>query len=670
MYSALDVDEETLSGKYSVLKKYFVRGAPCVLSDNLATEKGLAKGTKGILEGLVWSRKDCKGSVPNMDTLERGKIHSVPQPTFILVRIKNKEIDRIVPIKYINAELELDWRKGDKINYREHPVDLLFAVTYHKLQGLTLSALVLSLNTHPNHKLRITIPSLYVGLSRVHNFDEIRVLPFWEDDVKHLTSLKSDSMLKLWFNNYTQQGIWKHDGLRSFSAALRKQNVIRLGLVDDMNMLTAEEAKKFAKDLDIHVGDLKKPGLINKLKPYYNEGREYLCANRGALLLSQRREILEQLRKQGKLGKLKIQILKQYSKRLGVNVLEVRGRRNLELALNNLLSMGLQSNAVGYKVNAVEDVKQSEGATQSMICQSENTSVQEFTIPPCTSDTVPLLALQSHDVGYKDISVEDVKQLGSANQSIGCHEENISGLGVSLPLSNSDTLPLQNSSLVASNFTKDPQPGILTGEKVDDKVLFSKEFTTNFVTQLKYCLNKQLNHGLHVVGPVTLPNGIAYDRIHNVGGGDCFFLSIAQGCQFFGININHVELRLKVGQWIQGHAYLMETQLGIQPIDLYEHMKRFPAPPQGWWSYLILMDWTQWGVHVEQLGEWVGPLEVNPTNHVLEEMGCDLRVNIYSPDGHFIIGNEENVREDGVEKPLIIVMSSGGHYEWLRMKTG
>ena len=617
MYSPLDVDEATLSGKYSVLEKYFVRGSPCVLSDNLATEKGLAKGTKGILEGLVWSRKDCKGSVPNLDKLERGKIHSVPQPRFILVRIKNKKMNRIIPIKYINSQLELDWKKGETINYREHPVDLLFAVTYHKLQGLTLSALVLSLNTNPNHKLRITIPSLYVGLSRVHNFDEIRVLPFWEDDVKHLTSLKSDSLLRLWFNNYTK-GIWKHDGLKSYTATLRKQNLMRLALVDDLNLLTAEEARTFTKDLDLYDGNLKKQGLITKLLPYYSEGRGYLCANRGELLLSKRKSILDQLRKLGKLGKLKIQVLKQYSKRLGVNVLEVRGRRNLELALNNLLSMGLQSHDVGYKENDVENVEQSETFKQSMVFSSENTSVQEMALQTCTSGT--------HTV--------------------------------------------ENASLEPPIVTMDPQPDIILGKDVQTKVSFSKKFTINFLTQVKYCLNKQLNHGLHVVGDVTLPNGIEYDRIHNVGGGDCFFLSVAQGCQFFGININHVELRSRVGQWIQGHAYLMETQLGIQPIDLHDHMIRFPAPPGGWWSYLLYMDWVQWGVHVEQLGEWVGPLEVNPTNHVLEEMGCDLRVNIYSPDCHYIVGNEANVREDGVEKPLIIIMSSGGHYEWLRMKTG
>ena len=435
--------------------------------------------------------------------------------------------------------------------------------------------------------------------------------------MKHLTSLKSDSLLKLWFNNYTKEGIWKHDGLKSFTAALRKQNVLRLALVDDLNMLTAEEAKQFAKELDIHVGNLKKPGLINKLKPFYTEGREYLCANDGVLLLCKRRDILSQLRNLGKLGKLKIQVLKQYSKRLGVNILEVRGRRNLELALSNLLTMGLQSHDAEYKDNAVEVVEQSGSAKQAMVCDSVTTSVQALAHPTCSSDT----------------------------------------------------LVLQDSNLGNSNVTIDPQPGIIIDEDVQDKVLFSKEFTINFIAQLKYCLNKKLTHGLHVVGHVTLPNGIEYERIHNVGGGDCFFLSIAQGCQFFGINIDHVELRTRVGQWIQGNGLLMYTQLGIQPIDLLDHMTDFPAPPQGWWSYLIDMDWVQWGVHVEQLGEWVGPLEVNPTNHVLEEMGSDLRVNIYSPEGHYIVGNEENIREDGIEKPILFVMSSGGHYEWLRMKT-
>ena len=41
---------------------------------------------------------------------------------------------------------------------------------------------------------------------------------------------------------------------------------MNLGLVDDLNMLTAEEARKFAKDLDIYVGKSTKPCLITKLQ--------------------------------------------------------------------------------------------------------------------------------------------------------------------------------------------------------------------------------------------------------------------------------------------------------------------------------------------------------------------------------------------------------------------
>ena len=247
-------------------------------------------------------------------------------------------------------------------------------------------------------------------------------------------------------------------------------------------------------------------------------------------MLSQRRDILDKLRKLGELGKLKIQVLKHYAKRLGVNVLEVRGRKNLERALKNLISMGLQSHDVGYKDNVVESCKQSESANQSMVCHSENTSVQESALDPCTSNT----------------------------------------------------LALQNLSLGHSSVTIDSEPGIITSKDKQDKVLFSKELTINFITQVKYCLNKQLNHGLHVVGTVQLPNGIEYDRIHNAGGGDCFFISVAQGCRFFGVNIDHVELRTRVAQWIQGHALFMEDQLGIQPIDLLDHMIRYPAPPLGW----------------------------------------------------------------------------------------
>ena len=303
---------------------------------------------------------------------------------------------------------------------------------------------------------------------------------------------------------------------------------------------------------------------------------------------------------------MKIHVLKNYSKRLGINILDVRGRKNLELALNNLLSKGLPSDVVEFKGTVVQDVEHCESGVHSKAFQSKNNPSKVLELS---------------------------KYFGSSNHSV-----------------------IETHGIKSND-----------GEA---KELFSKDFTIDFATQLKHYLNKQLDHGLHVVGSITLPTGVEYDRIFNSGGGDCFFIAVSQGCKFFGMNISHTELRSRVGQWIQGNAYVLELQLAIQPIDLYDHLKRFPPPAQGWWSYLLGMNWVQWGEHVEIQGEWVGPLEVNPTNHVLEENGSDLRVNVYSPIHNYIVGNEANLNENGVEKPIIMLLCTGGHFEWLRMKTG
>ena len=257
-YSTMDVDESSLTGKFGVLKKFFVRGAPCVLAENVSTVKGLAKGTKGVLESLVWDPKDCNGTFPDLSNLPRGEISQVPQPKYIIIRSKGK----LIPIKYVASEIDKNNKNIRTTHYRTHPVDLLFAVTYHKLQGLTLNALVLSINKHPTAKLRLTLPSLYVGASRVHNLDQLRVLPFWKEDVEYLTSLKSDPLLKLWFENYTKDGIWKSDGLQSFASGLRKKELQRLALVEDLTFFTGGELKLYAKNLDLYVGSSNKPEMI------------------------------------------------------------------------------------------------------------------------------------------------------------------------------------------------------------------------------------------------------------------------------------------------------------------------------------------------------------------------------------------------------------------------
>ena len=176
-----------------------------------------------------------------------------------------------------------------------------------------MDRIVLSINKHPNQKLRLALSSLYVGASRVHDIDKLRVLPFWKEDADYLKSLKVDPLLKLWFQNYTEEGIWKTDGLQGFSSALRKKELMRLALVDDLSFWTGLEAKQFAKNLDVPIGS-NKAAVLRVLKPLYDEGREYLTANGDLLLKRLRSDLIMKLRREGTLGKLKISVLKSFSK--------------------------------------------------------------------------------------------------------------------------------------------------------------------------------------------------------------------------------------------------------------------------------------------------------------------------------------------------------------------
>ena len=72
-----------------------MRSAPCVLGENLSTVQKLAKGTKEILESLVWEPKDCNAQVHELSTLLWGKLSHVPQPRYIIIRVEG----RLLPVE-------------------------------------------------------------------------------------------------------------------------------------------------------------------------------------------------------------------------------------------------------------------------------------------------------------------------------------------------------------------------------------------------------------------------------------------------------------------------------------------------------------------------------------------------------------------------------------------
>ena len=324
IYSDLGVDSSLLCGKYTKLACYFVRGARCVLSENLCTALGFAKGTQGVLDSLAWNPVD--GPVPDLSSLPAGEITTLRQPEFILIRVK----DKIIPIGHTNCRLKS--KRNNKvrfINFRMHPIDLLFAVTYHKLQGVTLDKLILSISKHPNVKLRLVMSSLYVGISRVHKMDEVRVLPYNSSDIEYLCTLQHDPLLADWIRNYTKAGAWRYDGFEEFEKDMLQQTKMDLALVDDLSDLTIQDCKKYITKLDILVTGTSVAELQSSLKDFYVEGREMLEADGGSLLRKKRHKLVKQLRRLGDTRKLRLSLLRSYAKRLGIMNATKLGKRNL-----------------------------------------------------------------------------------------------------------------------------------------------------------------------------------------------------------------------------------------------------------------------------------------------------------------------------------------------------
>ena len=58
------------------------------------------------------------------------------------------------------------FRENCKLMYYTFPVDLAFAVTYHKMQGRTVPAVILDLSS-VGAGATMSVPALYVGVSRV-----------------------------------------------------------------------------------------------------------------------------------------------------------------------------------------------------------------------------------------------------------------------------------------------------------------------------------------------------------------------------------------------------------------------------------------------------------------------------------------------------------------------
>lgn len=212
---------ESLLDEHDDLTFYFVRGAPVMCKDNVSPTFGIANGSQAILHSLTLNAENCKidDVWAEIDATPPGEVVYLKElPLSINIQLKNDDDDididtmstlvpgsKIIPM-LLNMrsprklKVAKQARRLRQLTFFDYGVDLAFALTYFKVQGLTLDRVILDLDT--TVMPRINVAAIYVGLSRVRMAKHIRILPTTNACRLTLKQLRFKPYLVEWLRNF------------------------------------------------------------------------------------------------------------------------------------------------------------------------------------------------------------------------------------------------------------------------------------------------------------------------------------------------------------------------------------------------------------------------------------------------------------------------------------
>ena len=237
-------EQRLLLDNYAELSGYFIKGAPCALTENLKPEKGLANGTQAIMNSLLFDSNDplYQETKELIISAAPGSHVRVPiRPTHVIVEYLPRWNIELVPDERIPVlvatPIDPDYTCvaittkvshsssntlntvviGDKVikdyKYLEASVDLGFAFTFEKAQGKTIPLVIICL--HTNLWKNAGLAHLYVAFTRVKEGCHLRVWPSNNLELERFEKLEHDKYILLLNKAYRDDGTFSEDLYRA-----------------------------------------------------------------------------------------------------------------------------------------------------------------------------------------------------------------------------------------------------------------------------------------------------------------------------------------------------------------------------------------------------------------------------------------------------------------------